>query len=105
MPRPKKQASANGAESGHVNKAELIRQTARSLPRPVRPRDVIAKIKSEHGQTVTSPQVSKILKGLGQGRGPGARRSGDQRVEKAAMSCRGYHQVAIHRTHSESEAG
>src|SRR5437763_1242424 len=65
MPRPKKQAAANGAGSGQVNKAELIRQAARSLPRPVRPRDVIAKIKAEHGQTVTSPQVSKILKGLG----------------------------------------
>jgi 23S rRNA pseudoU1915 N3-methylase RlmH len=63
MPRPKKQA-ANGAESGQVNKAELIRQTARSMPKPVRPRDIIAILKAK-GVTVTSPQVSKTLKQAG----------------------------------------
>lgn len=64
MPRPKKQAAAGGAETGQVNKAELIRQTARSMPKPVRPRDIIAALK-EKGVTVTSPQVSKTLKQAG----------------------------------------
>jgi arginine repressor len=64
MPRPKKQAAASGTETGQVNKAELIRQTARSMPKPVRPRDIIAALK-EKGVTVTSPQVSKTLKQAG----------------------------------------
>jgi arginine repressor len=64
MPRPKKQAAAGGTETGQVNKAELIRQTARSMPKPVRPRDIIAALKDK-GVTVTSPQVSKTLKQAG----------------------------------------
>jgi arginine repressor len=64
MPRAKKDA-ANGAESGQVNKADLIRQTAKTMKRPIRPRDVIASILEKHDEKVTSPQVSKILKQMG----------------------------------------
>jgi len=51
------------ADSG-VNKAELIRQTARAMGKTVRPRDIIAKLK-EQGVVVSSPQVSKTLKAAG----------------------------------------
>src|SRR3954451_20952932 len=64
MPRPKKSAT-NGAAPGKVTKADLIREAIHALPKPVRQRDVIAKVKADHGQTVTSPQVSKILQRLG----------------------------------------
>ena len=61
MPRgiPKK-----AAKSGQVNKAELIRKTAKSMGKTVRPRDIIAALK-EQGVVVTSPQVSKTLKAAG----------------------------------------
>jgi len=55
MPRPKKPA---------VTKAELIRETARSMGKRVRPRDIIAALK-QRGVTVTSPQVSKTLRAAG----------------------------------------
>ena len=61
MPRgvPKK-----AAKSGQVNKAELIRKTAKAMGKTVRPRDIIAALK-EQGVVVTSPQVSKTLKAAG----------------------------------------
>jgi arginine repressor len=54
----------NAAKSGQVNKAELIRQTAKAMGKTVRPRDIIAALK-EKGVVVTSPQVSKTLKAAG----------------------------------------
>jgi arginine repressor len=61
MPRgiPKK-----AAKSGQVNKAEMIRKTAKAMGKTVRPRDIIAALK-EKGVVVTSPQVSKTLKAAG----------------------------------------
>ena len=61
MPRgiPKK-----AGKSGHVNKAELIRKTAKSMGKTVRPRDIVATLK-EQGVVVTSQQVSKTLKASG----------------------------------------
>jgi arginine repressor len=64
MARPKKRAAAGDAQSGQVNKAEMIRQTARAMGKTVRPRDIIAALK-EKGIVVTSPQVSKTLKAAG----------------------------------------
>jgi lambda repressor-like predicted transcriptional regulator len=61
MPRgvPKK-----AAKSGQVTKAELIRKTAKSMGKTVRPRDIIAALK-EKGVTVSSALVSKTLKRAG----------------------------------------
>jgi arginine repressor len=61
MPRGVKKSAA---KSGQVNKAELIRKTAKTMGKTVRPRDIIATLK-EQGVTVTSPQVSKTLKAAG----------------------------------------
>ncbi len=52
------------AKSGQVNKAELIRKTAKSMGKSVRPRDIIAALKKQ-GVVVTSQQVSKTLKAAG----------------------------------------
>jgi arginine repressor len=67
-------ASSNGSERGQ--KAEAIRQAARSIGGKVRPRDVIAMLK-EQGIEVSSAQVSTTLKAMGmkrtrRGRKPGA---------------------------------
>ncbi len=61
MPRgvPKK-----AAESGQVNRAELIRQTAKKIGKNVRPRDIIATLK-EQGITVSHSLVTKTLKRAG----------------------------------------
>jgi hypothetical protein len=64
MPRAKK-AAANGAASGEMKKADMIREVAQTMKRPIRPRDVIAAVREKHGAKVTSPQVSKILKNMG----------------------------------------
>ena len=45
-------------------KADLIRETATSMPKPVRPKDVIAALK-EKGVTASSAQVSTVLKSMG----------------------------------------
>jgi arginine repressor len=62
MPRgsPKKAA----AKSGQVNKAEMIRKTAKEMGKTVRPRDIIAAL-NEKGVTVSSALVSKTLKRAG----------------------------------------
>ena len=59
MPRPKK-----AAKSGQVNRAELIRQTAKKMGKKVRPRDIIAALK-EQGVTVSHSLVTKTLKRAG----------------------------------------
>jgi arginine repressor len=61
MPRGVRKSAA---KSGEVNKAELIRNTAKAMGKTVRPRDIIAALK-EQGVVVTSPQVSKTLKAAG----------------------------------------
>ncbi len=76
MPRAKR-AVANGAESGQVKKADLIREVAQTMERPIRPRDVIAAVSEKYGEKVTSPQVSKILRNMGlKRRSRGRRRAG-----------------------------
>jgi hypothetical protein len=60
MPRRKKSKTA----SDQPSKADQIRNAANVLPKPVRPRDVIAKLKEE-GVVVTSPHVVKVLKSAG----------------------------------------
>jgi arginine repressor len=61
MPRgvPKK-----AAKSGKVNKAELIRKTAKSLGKTVRPMEIVAALK-EQGVTVSYAMISKTLKRAG----------------------------------------
>jgi transposase len=53
-----------GRKAGEVNKAERIRQVAKSLGKKVRPRDVIAELAKE-GVKVSSAQVSKTLSDAG----------------------------------------
>jgi hypothetical protein len=53
---------ANGAATS--SKADAIRDVAASLPKPVRPRDVIAEL-AEKGITVSNAQVGQVLKGMG----------------------------------------
>ena len=48
-----------------MKKADMIREVAQTMKRPIRPLDVIATVREKHGATVTSPQVSKILKTMG----------------------------------------
>ena len=66
MPRgvPKK-----AAESGQVNRAELIRQTAKKMGKSVRPKDIIVALK-EQGITVSHSLVTKTLKRAGFHRKP-----------------------------------
>jgi t-SNARE complex subunit (syntaxin) len=52
-------ASANG-----TSKAESIRHVAQGMEKPVRPRDVIAKL-VERGILASSAQVSQVLKAMG----------------------------------------
>lgn len=81
----------DAAKSGTINKAELIRTTAKSMGKTVRPKDIIAALK-EQGVTVSSPMVSKTLKRAGfhrSGRGnKGAAAKSDARKKAAAASNR-----------------
>ena len=61
MPRRKKPAAAKGEQP---SRAELIRQTAQTLGKRVRPRDIIAALKDK-GITVSSTLVSKTLAAAG----------------------------------------
>ncbi len=60
----KKKAGRAGGKKGEVNKAQRIRDVAKSLGKTVRPRDVIAVLAKE-GIKVSSPQVSKTLRHAG----------------------------------------
>jgi hypothetical protein len=74
MPR----AKTKEAES--TSKAEMIRQTAKELPKPVRPRDIIAAL-NEKGTKVSSAQVSATLRAMGFRR---RRRKSAARVEASS---------------------
>ena len=87
MPRgvPKK-----AAESGQVNRAELIRQTAKKKGKSVRPKDIIAALK-EQGITVSHSLVTKTLKRAGfkpkvGGKKPAAPKSSAGKKAAAATS-------------------
>ncbi|HVA47093.1 MAG TPA: hypothetical protein VNH11_12060 [Pirellulales bacterium] len=61
----KRDASAAPAVSSNgTTKADQIREVAKSLPKPVRPRDVVATL-AEQGVKASSAQVSQVLKGMG----------------------------------------
>lgn len=55
--------SSNGSAAG-TSKADLIRQVAGAMPKPVRPRDVVAAL-ADQGTSVSSAQVSQVLKSMG----------------------------------------
>jgi hypothetical protein len=52
------------AEPASATTADAIREAARALPKPIRPRDVIAAL-AEKGITVSNSQVGQVLKGMG----------------------------------------
>jgi hypothetical protein len=58
MPRPKSKVT-NG-----TTKADLIRRAAQTLPKPIRPRDIIAALKAKRVE-VSSAQVSTTLRASG----------------------------------------
>ena len=90
MPRgvPKK-----AAENGQVNRAELIRQTAKKMGKKVRPRDIIAALK-EQGIVVSHSLVTKTLKRAGfkpktHGKKAGARKETSAKKAAAAAADNG----------------
>ena len=85
MPRPKKSAAAKAEQP---SRAELIRQTAQTLDKPVRPRDIIATLK-EKGVTVSRTLVSKTLAAAGFRRRRRMRRSGAGPNARQASSAGG----------------
>jgi hypothetical protein len=76
MPRPKSKVT-NG-----TTKADLIRRAAQTLPKPIRPRDIIAALKAK-GVEVSSAQVSTTLRASGFRR---RRRSKNARVMAGRVS-------------------
>jgi hypothetical protein len=73
--RRSRQVAASTTSGSDTSKAELIRQTAQSLPKPIRPRDIIAKLK-EQGVDVSYALVSSTLKAAGLRRRRRRRRAG-----------------------------
>lgn len=62
--RPTGRRTIDNGSSAGGSKADSIRQVAGSLPKPVRPRDVVATL-ADQGVSVSSAQVSQVLKGMG----------------------------------------
>jgi hypothetical protein len=79
MPRRKKPAAEQ------PSKAEMIRQTAKSLGKKVRPRDIIAKLK-EQGVEVSSALVSSTLRAAGFRRKRRGRKAGTTSVQARASA-------------------
>jgi hypothetical protein len=79
MPRLKKSASEQ------LSKAEMIRQTAKSLGKSVRPRDIIAKLK-EKDVEVSHALVSSTLKAAGFRRKRRGRTAGKRTVRTPATA-------------------
>jgi arginine repressor len=59
-----RKVAASTSSATDVSKAELIRQTAQSIPKPIRPRDIIAHLKDQ-GVEVSYALVSSTLKAAG----------------------------------------
>jgi arginine repressor len=78
--------ASNG--SAETSKAERIRQVAKAMKKPVRPRDVIAALAAE-GITVSSALVSMTLKGMGMRRRRRGRKSAGAAPGRPAMSASG----------------
>lgn len=66
-------SSENGSESGKSTKADLIRAAAKEIGKPVRPRDIVAALKTQ-GVTVGYTQIAKALKAGGFHRKRGRRK-------------------------------
>ncbi len=63
--RGRRRAGASAAaDPAGATKAERIRQTAKTMKKPVRPRDIISELAKE-GMTVSSAQVSAVLREAG----------------------------------------
>jgi len=77
-------SSHNGADGAKSTKAELIRQAAKEIGKPVRPRDIVAALKAK-GVTVGYTQIAKALKAGGFHRKRG-RRKGSVAASSAAHS-------------------
>jgi arginine repressor len=74
-----KKVAASTSSATDVSKAELIRQTAQSIPKPIRPRNIIAKLKEE-GVEVSYALVSSTLKAAGLRRRRRRRKAGARAV-------------------------
>ena len=61
---PKAAKSAASSNGSTATKADLIREQAKSMPKPVRPKDVVAALK-ERGVEVLHTHVSQILASMG----------------------------------------
>jgi hypothetical protein len=86
-------ASANGT-SERGNKAEAIRQAAKSLGKKVRPRDIIAMLK-EQDIKVSSAQVSTTLKSMGMRRTRRGRNPASDGVAGASRAPSRFESVTI----------
>jgi hypothetical protein len=73
----------SSAEPTSGTKADAIRQAAQGMPKPIRPRDVIAAL-AQQGITVSNAQVGQVLKGMGMKRRRRGRRA--MRVEMVAST-------------------
>jgi hypothetical protein len=85
-PRAKPSRAVRSAAWG--SKAESIREAARRLRKPVRPRDVIAAL-AEQGMHATRAQVSQVLKSMGmrpRGRRVARRTAGANRMPTPASA-------------------
>lgn len=79
---------AAGAATAGTSKAERIRHVAQNMDKPVRPRDVIATLASE-GVSVSSAQVSGVLRSMGmrrRGRGRRVAAAGSPRATMRSTS-------------------
>jgi hypothetical protein len=85
MPRRKKSTAAKAEQP---SRAEMIRQTARTLGKRVRPRDIIATLR-ERGVTVSSTLVSKTLAAAGFRRRRRRRRVGNSADARQAAGAGG----------------
>jgi arginine repressor len=79
--RAKAEAAGTSAGRSAGTKADAIRDAAKTLPKPIRPRDVVAAL-AEKGVTVSNAQVGQVLKGMGMRR----RRRGRRMVVETVAS-------------------
>jgi lambda repressor-like predicted transcriptional regulator len=74
-----KKAVASTSSATDVSKAELIRQAAQSIPSPIRPRNIIAKLK-EQSVNVSYALVSSTLRAAGLRRRRRRRKAGARAI-------------------------
>ena len=91
--RKSRRRKGAASRAGDVSKAERIRQLAKAMDKPVRPRDIVAAMAKE-GVKVASAQVSTVLSQAGY------RRKGRKGRRRRAMSAVGANSGARHAGHS-----